>query len=480
MAIPRVTSGAVTPGAVTSGVRAAAIAPRNPVVAGARSEAPLLALILSAGLLTANAVSQGVYLTAGWQQVGLMVLATSVLSLCLVASQFRQRVWAFPPMLLLLIVLFHVGLLLGPAVTGDFYLLSGASTDWVYTAQTRQAAWFVSSCVAAFAAGVHLTRILQGPEDSVRIEDDRFSEVVSAFGTVVLLTSIASWFALVLYLLGPSAFSGSYLDFFDATRTSAISYANLGISLGLGLVCVRPRGRWARTSLVVFAVFALASMSIGARSTVMFSAAAGAVVMAHSHAMPRMRWLGLIIAAVASLLGVVRLTRLSGTSALGLDTFLRAPATGFAELGYTVRVVQTSFVWHDVRHEPLSHGATYTGWLARLVDAYVLNIPVPLEDYRLMNVEIGSRIGGLGGSMLGEAHHNFGAVGGIALLFALGALTTAASRAVRTTLAVAVLAVIAGPLLIHVRNAFTPVLFAVLCGLCLVQLARLVARRRGG
>lgn len=470
----------VTSSAGTSGATAAASASRTPPSAGSRSEAPLVAFILSTGLLTANAVSQPVYLSVGWQQIGLMLLATSILSLCLVAWQFRQRVWAFPPMLLLVIVLFHVGLLIGPAVAGDFYLLSGASTDWVYTAQTRQAAWFVSSCVAAFAAGVNLTRILQGPEDGVRIEDDRFSEVASGFGTVMLLTSIASWFALVLYLLGPGAFSSSYLDFFDATRTSAISYANLGISLGLGLVCVRPRGRWATIALVVFAVFAVASMSIGARSTVMFSAATGAVVMAHGRAMPRMRWLGLIVVSVASLLGVVRLTRLSGTSALGLDTLLRAPATGFAELGYTVRVVQTSFLWHDVRHEPLSHGATYTGWLARLIDVYVLNIPVPLEDFRLMNVEIGSRIGGLGGSMLGEAHHNFGAVGGIALLFTLGALATAASRLVRTTLGVAVLAVMAGPLLIHVRNAFTPVVFAVLCGLCLIWLARLVARRRGG
>lgn len=471
----------------STGLSPAAASRRSPVptpgparAVGVRGEAPLLALIVSAGLLTANAVGERVYLAVGWQELGLMVVLTSVLSLYLVAAQFRRHVWAFAPMMLLLIVLFHVGLLLGPAATGEFYLLSGASTDWVYTVQTRQAAWYVSTCVAAFAVGVNLVRLLHGPDRGTAVEDDGFAEVAAGFGTVVLLGSIAAWFALVVYLLGAGAFSGSYLDFFDATRTSAISYANLGISLGLGLVCVRPTGRWARLALLVFGVFALASMSIGARSTVMFSAATGAVVIAYGRAMPRVRWLGLIIVAVASLLGLVRLTRLNGASALGLDVLLRAPVTGFAELGYTIRVVQTSFLWHDVRHEPLSHGATYTGWLARLLDTYVLGVPVPPQDFRLMNVEIASRIGGLGGSILGEAHHNFGPAGGVALLLVLGAACAVASRLARTTYGVAVLAVVAGPLLIHVRNAFTPVVFAVLCGLAVVQLARTVQRRRGG
>lgn len=443
-----------------------------------RAEVPLLALICSVALLTANAVSQPFFLAASWRQLSLVVLLTSLASIYLVASQFRRHIWAFAPMMLLLIVLFHVGLMLGPAITGEFYLLGGASTDWLYTAQTKKAAWFASTCIAAFAMGANLVRLLEGPDESKPVEDDGFATAVSSFGVVVLLASIASWFTLVIYLIGVQAFSASYLDFFDATRASAISYANLGISLGLGLLCVKPTGMRAKVALVVFGVFALASMSIGARSTVMFSAATGAVVFAYSHKMPRFRWFGLIIGVVATLLGVVRLTRLNRGADLDLDLLLRAPATGFAELGYTLRVVQTSFLWHDVRHEPFSEGATYAGWLARLVDVYILNTPVPPQDFRLMNVEIASRVGGLGGSMLGEAHHNFGVVGGVVLLFLAGAFSAWLSRTVRTTHGVAVLAVLAGPLLIHVRNAFTPVIFAILCGLCVVQLAKMAQDRR--
>lgn len=440
---------------------------------GKEAGTSLLALMCSVGLLAANAGSQSFFLASSWRQVGLVVLLTALTSIYLVASQFRRHIWAFAPMVLLLVVLFHTGLLLGPAFTGEFYLLSGASTDWVYTAQTRQSAWFISTCIAAFAAGANLIRLLAGPDRSRPAEDDGFAAVVSGFGVVVLLGSIAGWFTLVLYLLGAQAFSGSYLDFFDATRVSAISYANLGIALGLGLLCVKPTGRWAKGALVVFGVFALVSMSIGARSTVMFSAATGAVVLAYRYPMPRVRWLGLILALVATVLGLVRLTRLTGTSAFGVDMLLRAPATGFAELGYTIRVVQTSFLWHDVRREPFSEGATYTGWLARFVDVYVLDVPVPPQDFRLMNVEIADRVGGLGGSMLGEAHHNFGAVGGVLLVFLAGVGSAWVSRQVRTTHGLAVLAVVAGPVLIHVRNAFTPVIFAVFCGLVVVQLARM-------
>jgi hypothetical protein len=444
----------------------------------ARVGSPMLALLVSALLVIANWLSRSIYLNADWQQLSLLAIATSALSLWLVIAQFRHHVWAFSPMLLLLIVLLHVGLLLGPAFTGRFYLLKGASTAWIYTTETKEAIWYVSMCVASFALGANLVLLMHAEEKDTLLNDAGFGEAASKVGVVILVGSVIAWFGLVIRLLGTNLFRGSYLDFFEATHASAISYANLGISLGLVLVCLRPFGRRFVLGLLVFGVFAVVSMSIGSRSTAMFSAAAGAVVLAYMRKMPALRWIWLITAAVASLVGLIRLTRLGYVSGAGIETLLRAPATGFAELGYTVRVVQTSFIWHGVQGEPFMHGATYTGWLARIFDAYVLNTPLPPRDYRLMNVEIASRIGGLGGSILGEAHHNFGAFGGIAFLGAVGAATAWISRTAHTTLRVAVVGVVAAPMFIHVRNAFTPVIFAVLCGALAIQLARLFQRRR--
>jgi hypothetical protein len=64
------------------------------------------------------------------------------------------------------------------------------------------------------------------------------------------------------------------------------------------------------------------------------------------------------------------------------------------------------------------------------------------------------------------------------LLFGLGAASAWISRSAHTTLRVAVVGVIAAPMFIHVRNAFTPVIFAVLCGALAIQLGRLSQRRR--
>lgn len=442
-----------------------------------RAISPMFAVTATTTLLICTALGRPWYLNSELRAVALASVLTAAFCFALVVTQFRRHLWAFAPMLLFLIVLFHVGLFLGPTFTGRYQLLSGSSTAWVETTEMRLAIWFVGLCVEAFALGASMVRLLAGPDDARDLSDNGFAASAAHVGSVVLIGSVAAWFITVIRLFGPHAFQLSYLDFFQATRSSSIAYVNLGIALGLVLVCLNPTARASRRGLVVFAVFAVASMSIGARSTTMFAAAAGTVVLAYRIRMPRPVTMVPIVLGVVSLLGLIRVTRLYGILNVHARDVLLAPLTGFAELGYTVRVVQTSFYWHGVLNEPIMNGGTYFGWPARVIQELASGSPPPTTDFRLMNVEISTRIGGLGGSILAEAHHNFGVIGGLLVAFGLGLASAWASRRVRTTLGLAVLGVVAVPIFIHVRNSFAPVVFTVICGLTLLAIAHLMQRR---
>lgn len=447
------------------------------VVAG-DSLRPLITLLVSVILILANAAAAPVYQGGSLRIVAVMALSTTLACLFLALSQFRRHIWSIATMMLLLISVFHLGLLIAPLFGRPLMLLTGSSVDWVYTVQTREAFWYVVMAITCYTVGVSAFGLVRGPERSQDfVPTPSFESAAAKVGAVLLVSAVISWFALVLLLLGLDAFRGSYLDFFEATSSSAISYSNLGIALGLVLVCVNPVTRWAKVGLVAYVVFALASLSIGARTTVMFPAAAASVVLAYRVRMPRVRWLAFIMLASVTVIGLIRAFRLGGAAGITWYDISQAPIRGFAELGYTIRVVQTSFLWHDVRSEPFRDGATYSGWIVRLLDSQVLQRALPSPDFRLMNVEISQRIGGLGGSVIGEAHHNFGLVGGLVLLGLLGFALAWIGRAPRTSFGAAVVGIVAVPLFLHVRNSFAPVVFSLICGLVLLQICRLVERR---
>lgn len=434
-------------------------------------------LVAAVLLLLLNLTSRQVYENSDLQPVSILALGTLGLSLFIVMSQSQKHVWSFASMLLLLIGLFHLGLLGGPLLGRPLAELSDSSTAWMDTIETRQAFWYVVNCVVCYTIGASVLRIVAGRESTrEKIEPDTFGPVAAKVGGLLLAVSVVSWFVIVAILLGRDAFTRSYIEFFETTNSSSITFANLGISLGLVLVCVNPSARLAKIGITAFVVFAAASLSIGARSTVMFPAAAAAVVLAYGRRMPRPRWMPFIVLGVATLTGVIRSVRPASGSSISVSQLVQAPLYGLSELGYTIRVVQTSILWHDTYEEPLRGGDTYVAWLSRIADS-LFGEPAPEPDFRLMNVEISQRIGGLGGSIVAESHHNFGIVGGLVLIFLLGVSAAWISRVPRTTFGVAVVGVMATPLFLHVRNSFAPVIFSLLCGFVILALCRLLVDR---
>src|SRR5699024_3301914 len=98
------------------------------------------------------------------------------------------------------------------------------------------------------------------------------------------------------------------------------------------------------------------------------------------------------------------------------------------------------------------------------------------QDYGLMNVEVADRVGQIGGSMLGEAHHNFGAIGIMFVLFIVGFTAALFQTRKATPLSLALTGLVAGPALMHVRNSFAPIVSWVLIAGGLLITAFLYAR----
>jgi hypothetical protein len=97
-----------------------------------------------------------------------------------------------------------------------------------------------------------------------------------------------------------------------------------------------------------------------------------------------------------------------------------------------------------------------------------LPYPDAVDDDRLMNTEISRREGPIGGSVIAEAHHNFGLGGVVAVPFLLGLGLALLERSRPHPYTDAVIGIVMLNLLTHVRNAFVPIPFEVGVGLALL------------
>ncbi|NKE61963.1 O-antigen polysaccharide polymerase Wzy [Lentzea sp. PSKA42] len=247
---------------------------------------------------------------------------------------------------------------------------------------------------------------------------------------------------------------------------TALAFGTL--CFGTGAVLAVSAGGHARIAgWVGFGLYAVIALLLGTRGEALFPLVAMAVVEARRH---RIRPLWTFVGAVAVLLlaGVVRQTRIGGLTSLSPSLWLSAPLDAIAEMGFSLRPVVVVLGWD----EPLRVGATFVAVPVRFLESFLgWHGGPPAYDDRLFNVEIANRVGQIGGSPVAEAFHNFGTLGVVLFMAALGALL--ARLEWRSD---AVLGVVLLPLLIQVRNSFAPVPVQIGFGLLLVALTRVRVR----
>jgi len=179
---------------------------------------------------------------------------------------------------------------------------------------------------------------------------------------------------------------------------------------------------------------------------------------------------------ILALVNAAKVIRQSGIAGLAGEGFSASPLAAIGELGGSIRVVATTYLWHDDLAEPFRYGETYTVAIARAMEAVLTpgaRLPAS-EDFRLMNSEIMSRAGGIGGSAVAEAFHNFGAIGVVIVFLLLGAVFGLFSRSNISATTIALYAAVSLPLFNHVRNSFVPVVPTILAGVVAVVLISLL------
>lgn len=366
--------------------------------------------------------------------------------------------------------LFHVGLLIsyaaaGPSVINNRYFAWVATTELTYGVIAT--AWAIS----AFTVGA----IISG---QLPLRDAPTQEPnVQGLGTTGIITAALG----MIYVFGTYATNasaimsdgyGGYLD--AASQGSLFGYAQALIAIGCALA-IAAGGQPRRSGWLIFLLYGLTALVIGARGSALFPLLA---LLAVEGRRRRLSLWSLSGVAVIGLIGIsiIRQARHLGISGLFGGNYDYSPWGGMTELGqsfYPILVVQG---WMDGGLEP-AHGATIFASIFRVLETIEGSVPSATSDPRLLNVETLQMAGPIGSSPVAEGLRNGGIPGVVLFLLAIGLLVGYISRRTETAWEAARLGVVLAPVLGSVRNAFAPVPIQIALGLGLIALARYQGKR---
>lgn len=277
----------------------------------------------------------------------------------------------------------------------------------------------------------------------------------SLVGSVLTVLAVAAWLAFAAREgLGPRTPYTTYLEVKSAYPLQLLYYV---LGLGLTLALVQYKTWPARVATASFIVFALIAFPLGLRGEVLFPLAVGTTLVAMQRRMPGPKILAVAAVVLLVPIAVVSQTRQADVD-LGQVSF--SPLGGLSELGYSLQVVSATVEWHDTLDESYDWGATYWAPIEDAANRYVLFREVTPESQNdaHMSTQVSARVGGVGGSIVAEAYHNFTVVGAIACLFIWGGLLGWLNRRARGGGAWMVGAGVAGYVfLLLVRNTFVAV-----------------------
>lgn len=405
-----------------------------------------------------------------------------------VSFLYRERFWSVPSLTFLILALFHLGLFVTPALSGnlpDFVRTVGSSGTWFTNSTVSTAARYVTLALVAYSLGLTVCAFFRaepnyGPNSFH--QDERWvplRENLGKVGLALLAISVLGWYLISVVFAGPLFFLSSYGEYLETTRTSTLlNYTYIGISFGLVMCAFIPERRSFVWAVLLFVLFAVPGLFLGMRDNVIIPLVSAAAVWAKIHRVRNGAPFLLSLFAglyVASFVRQIRETGLGGVDSVGMSV---TPFQTVEEMGFSLRVLVTTISWHEFGGEPYYRGATYWAPLARPLERlFGLGGEDAALDYRLMNVEVAERVGQIGGSMIAEAHHNFGLAGVVSVMFlagfGLGLLTLRA----QTPFTIAFLGVFTVLFLMHVRNSFAPIPFWLLMGIGSVLLAKLLPTR---
>jgi hypothetical protein len=398
----------------------------------------------------------------------------SVLAAVMLAINVRyspRGIYSVSSVYLIVFSVFHFGLVVSFALdlvglTSDFeeYILT-----WFDTPATCRAVVLAGIALASLVAGKTLAILYGVRLPTVSENDDAVRTMLGSAGAILLLASTVAWFYVIVNLARIDLL-GSYESFYTTVIDFNVAHIEALINLGLVVTLLGPRSRLAVTALLAVGGWAIAVMLIGHRGAILFPLA-GAIAVLGMKKIPVSPSKALVGAVVAlSLIAAIRELRETGLRDADHVSILASPVNGLMEMGGSLRPVREAALWIQQGDE-YSCGASFWAPFDRAL-YYVVpgwsRPPVELDERLLANV-VEQRVGSIGFSNVAESYYNFGpwgmALEFLAIGFLLGRMDFWPARPhLQTIVGVCLI-----PLLVHVRNTFTPVPAQIILGLVFIN-----------
>lgn len=414
---------------------------------------------------------------------GLCRVATAIVAACyvVVARHSPQRHWSAGAVFLLLLLLFHFGIV---ALTALHLPLAPADVmytrSWFGGPFVPEAIYLSTLAALAYTLAYLLPSRRHLP-DAARGRTPEQDKAAARWGLTMIVVGVAGYFGYVV-TQAPELLRGGTYDTYLRTvgGSGMLALANLVITFGLVLAAAAPKCGARRAGLIVFAGYAVMILPLGVRTAVLFPIAAAVVAAASRHRLPSGRATIVVVLLGLTVVGLVREVRAVGLGG-SVSVASANPLSALSELGGTLRPVAETISWQKgALSEDQYGGITYSASSLRIVER-VLGQPVPpaAEDHRLAISVMADRSGvfQLGYTPVAEAYLNFGQSGVVVIFLLLGLLFGWVDRAPRRTFVSAATAgVVVAAFGLMVRNGSNSVPTTLAAGFAVLFVVHVLTR----
>ncbi|MEZ4401512.1 MAG: O-antigen polysaccharide polymerase Wzy [Kofleriaceae bacterium] len=382
-------------------------------------------------------------------------------ALAIVVRRAPRGIWSPSSVFLIILALFHVGLVasyaFGREPVGE---IGEAAERWIFRDSTLTALWLMDVAMVGYALGVSLfqyPRQRREPPSDGELAQASLGQLYGAVGSALTIMSVVAWFGIVASRGGASVLIGSYDSFLEQTRNSALIYTDRLAYFGLVLMAAAPPSRLRRAAVVAFVIRALFLFPLGQRAEVLFPTFAALTTLGFRRIPMRASRAGVLAVVLLAAIAAVRDLRKVGVGEAASSSVSTSPLDGLAEMGSSLRPVAEVVFWHDLG-DPFDGGATYWAPFDRSI-YYVIpgwTRPAAEDDDRLMSAVVMKRSGPIGFSIVAEAYRNFAGAGVFIILLGVGVLLGRIDVWPSDRRSQAAAGMVMTGLLMHIRNAFVP------------------------
>lgn len=442
---------------------------------GALASLFTIALTLSLAMLV---IARSVMLRWSTQTLA-QVACLAVIGCWITVLRFnRRRFWSAGFLYLLLLSLFHFGVIAYLALAAPLPPAYAPYAGlWLYSSYMPETIYLCLLATVAFTtAYVWLQRKRQPVE---QVAPKAPAALTQRFGRWLLIVGIVGYVAYIDTVAPQLLHGGSYADYLQAVPTSSIpSLLLMAIGFGLVVVAGSPSAKSRTVCLIAFGLFALFVLNFGSRTTALVPAVAGAIAMARTHRMPRTVLTVAVL--IVSLVGISAVRQLRGPNE---GPFSLNPLGAVVELGTTVRGVEVAVSLQRGLGLAPQHGQTYITASERIYEK-LAGTPRPPgdQDPRYAQTIVNQAVPdfNIGFTPVGEAFLNFGTTGVLVIFLLIGLLFGALDRWRRNDMvAITTIGVVAFAFSYDVRQASNWLTLTFIAGAALILFVSRLERPMG-